>query len=263
MNKADMITQQIFGSLSPELQAMLDVKFGDVAILPIPSDKDGAIVAIGAANVQFNNAILKPLAGLPIVEVILKNAVLNEVLKGILLSSVELRAGGGGSIVMIMPTDGGIYYGGLINIKVQVTDAVSVEAKTVSETLTLSQDGDHPQIWAVDYTLVDEGIHTIEVSAVFEDGSTDTESATFDVRFWETVPKDGDTVSAGDVTVELLAGQDEILGARVNEVDMVWNDTRQLFQGVVNLVTGAFTLNFDVAIDGAEQINKIIGGTAE
>jgi len=81
---------EIESGFSDDLLAAITAEFGTVQEVAVPTTVDDAIIVTGQVNAAFNNAILVPLSGLPIVELILKNGQLNEIYKGLLYSSLEV-----------------------------------------------------------------------------------------------------------------------------------------------------------------------------
>ena len=86
------IKDDLIRDLDIEIEGLIDfvdVPFGACDSLPLPSTVEAAIITQGKAAANFNNVILVPLAGIPIIQLFLHVGQRNKVLQDMLLAGLE------------------------------------------------------------------------------------------------------------------------------------------------------------------------------
>jgi len=260
MSKSSELASDIRGSMSPELLSSIAVKFGASSPLTDPTTEEEAIIAIGQANVNFNNAVLVPLSGVPIIELILKNAQLNEAVIGLLLASVEEPAIASNRIQMIVPEEGGSYMGAVTEVTCTVEGAASVSVSAGGDTFDLeNSDGDTwTSLWAFPI-----GEHSLTVTAKYETGETESLDVAFRVDFWTTVPDDGDTVVTGNLSVEVHADEGTFQMITVSTgsgdaIELVFDVLKGFYGSTVPILTETHELAFEAVMAESEEIVRKI-----
>jgi len=206
----DAFIQDVQGTMSQALLEKQDAVFGTVEPLTMPNTVDDAIIAIGKANVAFTNAILVPLSGLPIVELILKNGQQNEVSMGLLLSALEMTATVAGiSLYVVFPAPDLIYLyeaeGMLLVCGVDgdqsLIGSITAEFQGGMYPLTVSPD-DSTQYGVKAPIAIPDGADIWEETATFTLQRTDEEpvqpvSVTFQISMTAYPPEEGGGGASG------------------------------------------------------------------
>ena len=96
--------------VSEGLYTLINAKFGSVSRIKDPiSSIEAAIIVQGKMAANFNNAILVPLSGLPIVEAMLRSGQYNPSIQCLLLSMLQTTGATGGNDFAVNFSDKGTY----------------------------------------------------------------------------------------------------------------------------------------------------------
>lgn len=152
--------------------------FGEIEEIPIPETEEDAMIAVGKLSAHLNNAVLMPLSGLDITELLLRVGQRSSTAIAAVLSGLEvISGGGGGKMTILSPTDGAV----VPNYSEYACSGKGISAASCSvdgDAITLTQDGD---TWSgYPSTPIPTGKHSATFSATFGDGSTVSETVTFE-----------------------------------------------------------------------------------
>ena len=232
-------------------------EFIDAAIPPLPAspaNEEAANIACGRLA-QFLLDFFGEMEGLHALLVPLYMGALHKGIQGLLLSSLE-QSGDTGAIHMISPVDGGLYFGAVTSVSCSVDGATEVTVTTDGDSFSLENSGGN--IWEGDWAFA-IGEHPLTVAATFPNGDVSV-SISFQVVNWDTVPQEGDTLTPGPSFFELNPGDTSVTEVTVSDGLVTWplayNAITLMFEGTKELAAGAFTLVFEVSVEGAGKIIK-------
>ena len=151
--------------------------FGEFPVMSLPTTEEEAIIAMGVFSANVNNALLNPLSGLDIVELLLRVGQRSSSAIAAVLANLEVISGGGGKLTILSPNDGGVYP----NYVEFSCSGQGIESSSVDiggDIITLSSDGD---TWSgYPFAPLTTGVHSATFSATFGDGSTMQETVNFE-----------------------------------------------------------------------------------
>lgn len=155
----------------PSILDMLDATFGNVPEVEIPDNVEKSLICQGKVAAHFNNYILKPLSGLPIVELALRIGQNNPSVQAMLLSMLKVTGSLGKNTFQVNIQEGGSYPTGTLPIKVtpQNGSAVSVTG-TLSGPENLDFDFDksgEDAAWTASPAVGAAGEYSLDISVEF------------------------------------------------------------------------------------------------
>ena len=157
----------------PSIAAMLDMCFGSVSDVETPSTVEESLIVQGKVAVNFNNAILKPLSGLPLVELALRIGQNNPSTQGMLLSMLKITGSLGKDAVTCNLQEGGTYPVGALPITVSVSGGTaSAVSGAYSGPGNDDFDFDKPgegKDWKASPDITTPGDYTIDISVELEE----------------------------------------------------------------------------------------------
>ena len=159
--------------VSEELFALLNVKFGSVSkIEDSVSGVEAAIIVQGKMALNFNNAILVPLSGLPIVEAMLRSGQFNPSIQCLLLSMLQTVGGTGGNDFAVNFSDKGTYTVGKqqLIVKINAGQATAVSANLYGAdaiSFDCNKGADSPDFLG-DFEIKEAGDYTMTVAVEFQ-----------------------------------------------------------------------------------------------
>ena len=165
--------------LPPDLQSLADVKFGSISTVEIPTTVDDAIKVQGVVAANFNNAILAPLSGLPIVQLGLHIGQNAPALHGVLLSALQVAASlAKEGAFTLSAEDGASFAVGAIPMAVTINSgSVSAVSGTLEgpDVVDFDFDGGGKQ-WNASPEVAKAGGYTLTVTVSFVDNDAQTQS---------------------------------------------------------------------------------------
>lgn len=151
---------------------MLDRTFGEVTDVSSPNSVEDSLIVQGKVAANFNNAILKPLSGLPIVELALRIGQNNPTVQGMLLTMLKVTGSMGKDALTCNLKDGDSYPAGKLTIVVSTSGGT---CSGVYGAFSGPENGDFEfdkgssgSKWAASPEIVTPGDYTIDLSAEFE-----------------------------------------------------------------------------------------------
>ena len=185
---------------------------GEVTEISMPSDKDNAMIAVGQFAANMNNALLKPLAGLDIAELLLHSGERSSVQVSALLSRLEVIADKGSKLKVLSPLDGAL-------VEPDVTfmckgDGITAVLVTIEGWGEIEL-AEVEKVWAGQATdEIAAGNYAASFKATFGDDSTAEASVSFTVKETEiilaSVPEDGASYMPADLTEFSVAIKDDV-----------------------------------------------------
>lgn len=155
----------------PELAALLTAKFGEVATVAAPSTVEESLIVQGKVAAAFNNAILKPLSGLPIVQLALRIGQNSPTNMAMLLSMIKMSGSLGKNTFQVSWKDGATYaLGKLPPLSVTPSGKVSAVSGDLSGPKNLEFDFDKTEgsdAWTASPGMKEAGDYTLTVSVAF------------------------------------------------------------------------------------------------
>lgn len=157
----------------PAIAAMLEMCFGTVAEVTSPGTVEESLIIQGKVAANFNNAILKPLSGLPLVELALRIGQNNPSTQGMLLSMLKITGSLGKDAVTCNLKEGGTYPVGKLPITVSVSGG---SASAVSGAFSGPENDDFDfdksgegKDWQAEPEIKAAGDYTIDIAVELEE----------------------------------------------------------------------------------------------
>ncbi len=154
------------------LSELLERKFGEVSDVTSPNSVEDSLIAQGKVAANFNNAILKPLADLPIVELALRIGQNNPTVQGMFLTMLKLTGAMGPDALTCNLKDGDKFPPGSVTIVAATTGGT---CSAVHGAFSGPENGDFEfdkaspgTKWAASPEFVTPGDYTVTISAEFE-----------------------------------------------------------------------------------------------
>jgi hypothetical protein len=156
-----------------DLAAMLTATFGNVASVSVPTTVDESLIVQGKVAAAFNNAILRPLSGLPIVQLALRIGQNNPTNMAMLLSMLKVSGSLGKNTFQVSWTDGATYALDKIPpLSVTPNGRVSAVSGELSGPKNLEFDcdkGEESDVWTATPAIEEAGEYTLTVAVTFLD----------------------------------------------------------------------------------------------
>lgn len=169
---ADDIIQALH-EVPPSIAAVLSMCFGQVVDVDMPATVEDSIIIQGKVAANFNNAILKPLAGVPIVELALRIGQNNPSVQGMALSMLKATGSLGKDAFVCNLQEGASYPAGALPITVTVSGG---SASAVSGAYSGPDNGDFEfnksgadKSWTASPEFNELGDYTIDLVLEFEE----------------------------------------------------------------------------------------------
>ena len=158
--------------LSGELDALFGARFGAVSKITLNvSSVENAIIVQGEMAKNFNNSFLAPLAGLPIVEAMLRSGQFNPAIQCLLLSMLQTTGATAKNDFAINFADGASYPVGRQQLIVKIiagsASAVSAELFGASPVSFVCDKGADSPDFIGEFKVAEAGDYTLTVSAEF------------------------------------------------------------------------------------------------
>jgi len=199
MNSKDALKEKL-SQLPTGFEDVLGAVLPSVSEVAMPSTEEDAVKVQGRLA-AYLLAVFDRLAGLPILEVPLRIGQFvpaQHVLAAVGLEFVGLQEGG--EIQMIMPVNGGVYYGAVTEVRCRVSNVSGVTVDDGGESFELAQESENE--WAGLWAFA-IGQHSITVTA-----GDASETVSFEVKAWETYPSDGQTYQLEEIDrIEVYTGE--------------------------------------------------------
>ncbi len=172
-DRSDLITA--LHEVPPALAAMMEKTFGTVTSVTPPDNVEDALKVQGVVAANFNNAILMPLSGLPIIELALRIGQNNPAVQAMLLSMLKVSGSLGKDAFTVTIQDGGSYPVGALPITVSVSGGVAgAESGALSgpENIEFEFDkGGAGKDWTAHPEIATAGEYTLDIAVEFPSAS--------------------------------------------------------------------------------------------
>lgn len=225
---------------------------GEIAEISMPSDKDNAMIAVGQFAANMNNALLKPLAGLDIAELLLHSGERSSVQVSALLSRLEVIADKGSKLKVLSPLDGALVEpdvtfmckgDGITAVLVTIEGWGEIELAAVEK------------VWAGQLTdSIEAGNYAATFKATFGDDSTAEASVSFTVKEAEivlaSVPEDGASYMPADLPEISVVIKEDVPVSTVQF--SLFNQTITLTKGSGNIFSAPLSLTITNELFGAK-----------
>lgn len=158
--------------IPPSILSVLTAKFGDVSSVNTPDNIEDALIVQGKVAANFNNAILMPLSGVPIIELALRIGQNNPSTQAMLLSMLKTTGSLGSDAFTVNLSDGDTFPVGEVSISVNVSKG---SASSVSGTFSGPDNVDFDcdksgsdKAWTASPTITTEGEYTVTIIVAFD-----------------------------------------------------------------------------------------------
>ena len=172
-------------------ESLKDRVFGTIETIGMPSDEEGAILAIGRLSANINNQILRPLSGLDVTELLLRVGQRSSTAIAGLLSGLECIVNAG-ALEIVSPKANGIYCGWFDDWRCTADGIKAVKVTCGEESIDLAQDAENPKLWKAVCPLA-IGQYEATFTATPESGDAIDALVSFGVIDWSTFPVRGAT----------------------------------------------------------------------
>lgn len=261
MSKADFLSE-----LLAYPSGLSSAVVGQVVDIGNPNSVDAAIIASGVLAYNINEAILKPLQGVDLVELILYAGGRNPNLVSMVLASLEslgVADSDSSGFSVVSPVAGRVYPPFFDDaFRITGKGISSASANLGSESFSLASGSDGVFSAGLRVPLV-TGDHSVVFKVAFSDGSEKSKTVLFSVAgsSLQTVPAQGQQVSAASAPPVSVSGVDsDVQSVSVSMLDRIFQLKREA-DGYFQMLWPDFAV--DIYTGSQEAVFKLIKSTGE